>query len=199
MYDFSRIKVTSALALIACLTPVAPAQIPEHIQLLVIEGEGVTSKTHERVAHDPVVKVEDDDHQPVAGAAVVFALPVSGTTAEFPGGVKTLTVLTDKNGLAAAHGMRTNDVPGKLQIYTTASYHGLHAQILINQFVEAGPGAKPTTAEVRPAKSGGKLKWALLGIVAAGGAGAGIYFGRHTATASPVSVSTGTVVFGSVH
>jgi hypothetical protein len=181
------------------LVPSCLAQFPARIDVLVIEGEGVTSKTRQRVAHDPVVKVEDDDHQPVPGVAVVFALPASGTTGEFLNGSKTLTVVTDKNGLATAHGIKTNDVPGKLQIYTTASLHGLHAQTLINQFVEAEAGAKPQTAEVRTAKSGGKWKWALLGVAAAGGAGAGVYFGRHSTAGAPISISAGSVVFGSAH
>ena len=69
------------------------------------------------MTQDPAVRIEDDDHRPIAGVPVVFALPVSGTSGEFTNGSKTLTVLTDKTGLATAHGMKTNEVPGKLQIY----------------------------------------------------------------------------------
>jgi len=173
--------------------------LPVRIDIVVVEGEGVTSNARQRLAHDPVVRVEDDDHRPVAGAAVVFALPVSGTSGEFTNGSKTLTVLTDKDGLAGAHGLRTNDIPGKLQIYVTASFHGLRARGLINQFVEAVPGAKAPSPEVHSAKSGSKWKWVLLGIAAAGGAGAGIYFGKHSSSSSPVSINAGTVVFGSPH
>jgi hypothetical protein len=174
-----------------------PQNLPAHIDILVVEGEGVTSKTRQRVARDPVVKIEDDDHRPLADAAVVFALPVSGTTGEFANGSKTLTVVTDMNGQAAAHGLKTNEVPGKLQIYVTASYHGLRARTLINQFVEAVPGAKTPTPDLHTSKSGGQWKWIVLGIVAAGGAGAGVYFGKHTSSSPPISISTGTVVFGS--
>ena len=193
------LRVSYLLALVTGFVSAGLAQVPVRIDVLVVEGEGVTNKAGQRVSHDPVVRVEDDDHRPIAGAAVVFALPVSGTSGEFPNGSKTLTVVTDKNGVAAAHGLRTNEVPGKLQIYTTASYRGLHSQALINQFVEAVPGAKPKTTEARSSTSGGKVKWILLGVAAAGGAGAGIYFGRHQATSSPVSISTGAVVFGSPH
>jgi len=171
--------------------------LPARIDIVVVEGEGVTTGARQRLTHDPVVRIEDDDHRPVAGAAVVFALPVSGTTGEFSNGSKTLTVITDKDGLASAHGLKTNDVPGKLQIYVTASIHGLRAKGLINQFVEAAAGAKPQTSELPAAKGSHKWKWALLGIAAAGGAG--IYFGRHTSSPSPISVSTGVVVFGSPH
>jgi hypothetical protein len=179
--------------------PTASAQnTPAHIDVLVVEGEGSTGNIRQRVTRDPVVKVEDDDHRPVAGAAVVFALPVSGTTGEFANGTKTLAVITDKDGLAVASGLKTNEVPGKLQIYVTASYRGLRAKTLVNQFVVAAPGSKIQTAEARSSKSSGKWKWALLGAAAAAGAGAGVYFSNHGSSApSPVSIGTGTVVFGS--
>ena len=187
--------------LISCdgLIPTALAQnLPTRIEIAVLEGEGVTTTVRQRVAHDIVVKVEDDDHQPLADAAVVFALSASGTTGEFPNGSQTLTVMTDKDGLATARGIRTNDIPGRLQIYVTASYHGLRARTLINQFVEAAPGTKPRAREVQTSKSGGKWKWVLLGIAAAGGAGAGVYFGTHNSSPpAPISISAGTVTFGS--
>jgi hypothetical protein len=180
--------------------PLARAQnIPAHITLLVMEGEGATSGVRQRVARDPVVKVEDDDHRPVAGASVVFALPVSGASGEFVNGSRNLTVLTGEDGLATARGLRMNDVPGRLQLYVTASYRGLRARTLISQFVEAVPGWKPKDPELRASKSGGRWKWIVLGVAAAGGAGAGIYFGRQTTAATPVSISAGTVVFGSPH
>jgi hypothetical protein len=195
----------SLLPLVVCslisfdgLIPVAPAQgIPTRIEIVVVEGEGVTIPARQK-AHDAVIRVEDDDHRPVADAAVVFALSASGTSGEFANGGKTLTVMTEKNGQAAARGIRTNDIPGRLQILVTASYHGLRARALITQIVEAVPGAKPRPPDIQTSKSGGKLKWVILGIAAAGGAGAGVYFGTHkSSTPSPLSISTGTVIFGS--
>jgi hypothetical protein len=179
--------------------PSAFAQEASWISIGVVEGEGAVSNIREHVSHDPAVKVEDDDHRPVAGAVVVFALPVSGTSGEFINGSKALTVVTDRNGLAAAHGLKTNDVPGKLQIYVTASYRGLRAKALINQVVQAPAGVR--ISEPRASKSSGKWKWILLGIVAAGGAGAVAYWKSHgsstSSSSSPVSVTAGTVVFGS--
>jgi hypothetical protein len=98
--------------------------------------------------------------------------------------------------VATAPGIRTNQVPGKLQIYVTASYQGLRARTLVTQSVEGVPGTRPPVSELRTSGSGGKWKWVVLGIAAAGGAGAAFYFGRNTAP-SPVTISTGTVVFGS--
>jgi hypothetical protein len=170
--------------------------VPADIRITVVEGEGVTSGIRQPVARDPVVKIEDDDHRPVAGAAVVFVLPVSGTSGEFANGSKTLTVVTGKDGLAAARGLRTNQVPGELQIYVTVSYQGLRARTLITQLVEAPAGTR-VTPELGASKSGGKWKWVLLGIAAAGGAGAGVYFGTRSSNPTPISISAGAVVFGS--
>ena len=106
-----------------------------------------------------------------------------------------------EDGLAAAHGLKTNEIPGRLQIYVTASYRGLRARALINQTVQAPPGAKIPPPSVHTSRSGGGWKWVVLGLAAAGGAGAGIYLANRnsstTAAASGISVSAGTVVFGS--
>jgi len=181
------------------LVPVASAQnSPNRIDIIVVEGEGASSGTRQRVSRDPVVRIEDDDHRPLTGAAVVFALPVSGTSGEFTNGSKTLTVVTDKSGLATAHGLKTNELPGKLQIYVTASYHGVRARGLINQMVEAASGEKVRAPETHASKSSGKWKWVVLGIVGGGAAaGAGVYYAHHNSSSSPVSIGTGTVVFGS--
>jgi hypothetical protein len=180
--------------------PSSPAygqNLPARIEIVVVEGQGVVSGVRQRLAHDPVVRVEDDDHRPVAGATVSFALPLSGASGAFLNGSKTLTVVTDKSGQAAAHGVRTNDVPGTLQFYVTATYRSMRARALINQTIE-GPAPVNRNPDLRSSKSGsGKWKWVLLGIAAGGGAGAGIYFGTHGGSPSPISISAGTVSFGS--
>jgi hypothetical protein len=179
------------------LSPAAIAQnLPARIDIFVVAGEGAASPVRQRVTQDPSVRIEDDARQPVAGVPVVFALPGSGTSGEFANGAKTLAVITDKAGVATAHGLKTNDVPGNLQIYVTASFQGLRARTLINQVVEGVPGS-PTQVQ-HASKSGGKWKWVLLGIAAAGGVAAGVYFGTHSSSSnSPVNIGTGTVVFGS--
>src|SRR5580698_2563508 len=95
------------------MPPAAFAQnLPTRINIVVVAGEGATTAVRRRVTQDPAVRIEDDDQQPVAGVTVVFALPVSGTSGEFVNGAKTLAVVTDKAGLATAHGLKTNEIPG---------------------------------------------------------------------------------------
>jgi hypothetical protein len=196
--DLLPLELCFFLAFSGVLPRALAQDVPARIDIIVVQGEGATNSIRQKVSQDPVVRVEDDDHRPVAGAVVVFALPVSGASGEFVNGSKTLSTVTEKDGLAAAHALKTNEVPGKLQIYVTASYRGLRARTLLNQVAQAPAGVRVPTSEPRSAKSGsGKWKWILLGLAAAGGAGAAFYFKEHNASSSPVSISAGTVVFGS--
>src|SRR4051794_21639189 len=76
--------------------------LPIQLSIVVIEGEGSTNPVRQRVATEPMVQVEDENHKPITGAAVVFTLPTEGATGEFGRGAKTLTVLTDAQGRAVA-------------------------------------------------------------------------------------------------
>ncbi len=170
---------------------------PSRIDLVVVEGEGVVHRAGQRSAGRLVVRVEDDDHRPLAGASVVFALPISGASGEFVNGSTNLTVVTDKDGLAIAHGLKANQISGKVAIYVTTSYRGLRAKALINQSIEGSP-TSAKSAGPGATKSGGKWKWVALGVLAAGGAAGGIYFGTRTnSSGSPISIAAGAVTFGS--
>jgi hypothetical protein len=113
----------------------SPAQAPgvSKLNLVIVEGEGAINNVRQRTAREPIVQVEDENHKPIAGAAVVFTLPQSGPGGTFANGAKTLQVLTDSKGRAAAKGLRLNDVSGKFQIQVEASYKGLTATTTINQ------------------------------------------------------------------
>ena len=179
--------------------PTASAQnLPSRIDIVVVEGEGAINNVHQRVARDPVVRIEDENHRPVAGAAVVFTLPVTGPSGEFSNGAKTITVVTDNEGTAAAHGLKINDTPGKLQIYVTASYRGLRARGLINQTLQGGSAAAA-------ASHGISGKWIAIlvavGAAAAGGAIAATHGGSSASTTStpntpaaptPIGITPGT-------
>jgi len=176
--------------------------LPSRIDLVVAEGEGVVNNLHHRVAHDPVVKVVDDDQRPVANAAVVFSLPVSGASGEFGNGSKNLTIVTDTDGVAAARGLKTNEASGKLQILVTASYRGLRARALINQFNMAS-----SSATGQKHGSGGKVAviLALVGAAAAGGVVAATHKGSSPASSpavvapTPIGITPGTGTIGAPH
>src|SRR5436190_23182432 len=161
-----------ALSLIFVLPPSVGQDLPTQLNIVVVEGEGAINNVKQRVTREPIVRVEDENHRPIAGAAVVFTLPTEGATGEFGGGAKTLTVMTDDRGLAAAKGLKPNQVSGKLPIHITASYRGMSARSNITQINEGVPGAT-----AKSGGGGGKII-AILAIVGAAAAG-GAYYATH--------------------
>ncbi len=142
---------------------------PTELNIVVVEGEGASNQVRQRVSREPVIRVEDENHQPITGAAVVFTLPTEGATGEFGNGSKSLTVTTDSQGRATAQGLRANQIPGKLPIHVNVSYRGLSARTNITQFNEGPappPGAKASSG------GNGKMKaiLAAVGVAAASGA-----------------------------
>jgi hypothetical protein len=168
---------------------------PAELNIIVVEGEGAINNVRQRVAREPIVRVEDENHRPLAGAAVVFTLPTEGATGAFGNGTTSLTVLTDSQGQAAAQGMKVNQVPGKVPIHVNVSYRGLSARTTITQYNE-GPAVA--------AKSGGHGKViAILAVIAAGAAGGAVIATRKSSSnssttptgpvvASPIGITPGT-------
>src|SRR5438045_133835 len=106
---------------------------PTALNIVIVEGEGAINSVRQRVAREPVVQVEDENHKPVAGAAVTFLLPNQGAGASFANGARSLTVLTDDKGQAVARGLRPNNVNGQYQVRVNASFRGQTANTTINQ------------------------------------------------------------------
>jgi hypothetical protein len=167
--------------------PAAPAP---KLFINIIEGEGTLNNVKQRVNREPIVQVEDENHKPIAGAAVVFFLPTSGPSGTFANGSQTLTVTTDSLGRASATGIRPNHAVGKLQIRVSASFNGLSATATITQSNIAG------------ANVGGGLSTPMKILIVTGavvGIAAGVYFGIHdsgSSTASGVIVTTGIPAVG---
>jgi hypothetical protein len=158
--------------------------LPTELNIIVVEGEGATNKTRQRASQDPVVRIEDESHQPISGAVVVFTLPTEGPTGEFGNGHKTMTVTTGAEGRAAAQGLKLNPIPGKLPIHVSVSYRGLSARANITQFNE-GP---PVTAK---SGGGGNGKIVAVLVIVGGAAGAGAAFalrGKNNSTPTTPAV-----------
>lgn len=154
----------AGLACLLLFQSIAGAQEGGGLNIVVIEGEGAINNIRQRTAREPIVQVEDRNRKPVAGAAVVFMLPERGASGVFPNGSRTLTVMTDENGRAAARGLRPNTVRGDMQIRVTASHQGQTGSAIITQ-TNAIVGAAAAAA-------GGGLaaKWIAVIAVAAAAA-----------------------------
>ena len=114
-------------------TPAWSQQGPASLQIVIVEGEGALNNIKQRVTRDPIVQVEDENHKPIAGAAVVFILPNQGPGGTFSNGTSTLTTTTDTQGQAVARGIRFNNQVGNMQMRVTASFGGQTATAVITQ------------------------------------------------------------------
>jgi len=182
--------------------PVALAQdAAPKLNLVVVEGEGAINNIRQRTAREPIVQVEDENHKPIAGAAVVFTLPSQGASGTFAGGSHTLTVMTDSQGRAVAHGLQPNTVKGQYQIHVNASFNGQTANANISQsnaIVAAGAGtaaAAGISAKVIVIVVAVAAAAAVGGLYASGaiGGGGGNNGGNTTSTLVTISPGTGTV------
>src|SRR5580693_3516538 len=145
-------KCASAVCLLLVNLCRLPAQEPPpKLNIVIVEGQGAINNVKQRVNREPIVQVEDENHKPVAGAAVVFFLPTSGPSGTFANGSQTLTVTTDATGRASATGIRPNHLTGKMQIRVSASANGQSASAMITQMNVVGAnvgGGLSTTAKV---------------------------------------------------
>jgi len=120
----------------ASLIPSARTQAPSAAPQLVItilDGEGALNDIHQRTAREPIVQVEDENHRPIAGAAVLFTLPDSGPSGSFAGGTQTFSTVTDNAGRAVARGLQPNNVSGNYGIQVKVNYNGSTAETTIHQ------------------------------------------------------------------
>ncbi len=178
-----------ALSFLVSYAPAVQAQAPSTapvLNIVIVEGDGAINNIRQRTAREPIVEVQDENHKPVAGAAVVFALSDQGAGGSFAGGAHSLTTVTDAQGRAVARGFRPNHVQGQYQIHVTASRNGQTATTNISQTnVLTGAAASSTAA----AGISGKVIAIVVIAVAAAAAG-GAYLATHNGNGSNTSTST---------
>ena len=186
---------TSLAVLLMLPPPPVAAQAPAAagaaslLNIVVVEGEGAINNIRQRTAREPIVQVEDQNHKPIAGAAVTFTLPSRGASGVFPNGSRTVTVMTNNQGQATANGLKPNTVKGQMQIHVNASFSGQTASAVITQTNVVG-------AAVAGAAAAGISAKLLIGIVvvagaaAAGGAIAATRGGGSSTASAPTSTPT---------
>src|ERR1700676_5152448 len=172
------------------------AQNPAGLQIVIVEGEGAINNVKQRVNRDPIIQVEDENHKPVAGAAVIFFLPNNGPGGVFANGSTTLTTTTNAQGQAVARGIRFNNQAGSMQIRVAASFAGLTASAIITQTNALGTSASGGS-------SGGMsltTKLLIVGAVVGGGIAAGLIVanrgGSSSHNPSTITITPGTVTVG---
>ena len=183
-------------------TPAMPRALAQEtglkLNLVVVEGEGAINNIRQRTAREPIVQVEDENHKPVAGAVVVFTLPSQGAGGTFTGGQHTLSVVSDSQGRAVAHGLKPNHVQGQYQIHVNASFGGQTAATAITQSNILAAAAGGAVAAGISAKL--IVILAAVGAAAAGGAIYATHSGNNgngaAAIPAGVTISPGTGAVG---
>jgi len=170
-------------------------QTPTSLQIVIVEGQGAINNVKQRVNREPIVQVEDENHNPVAGAAVIFFLPNQGPGGTFANGSTSLTTTTNAQGQAVARGIRFNNQAGAMEIRVAASFAGQTASAIITQTNVLGAAA-----------SGGSVggmslttKLLIIGAVVGGAVAAGVIVANRgsSTTATPTTTITpGTVSVG---
>lgn len=169
------------------------------ISIVVVEGEGASNNVRSRLNRQIVVRLEDDSHRPVAGAAVNFFLPNQGPGGTFMNGTSSLTTTTDSRGRAYAGGIQFNQQAGPMQVRVAGSYAGQTASAVVNQTNVVGPVVTGNPGKTSGGGGGLSTTAKILIIVAiAGGAAAGaILATRGGGSSSPAAVTpTATITAG---
>jgi hypothetical protein len=158
----------------------ASGDAPPKLNIDIIEGEDAINNIRLRTAREPIVEVTDENHKPIAGALVLFALPTSGPGGEFANGARTLSVVTDAQGRAVATGFRPNATTGHFEIRVNASYRGATAERRIRQ------------RNAKPGLSTGAKAAIIAAIIAAAIAGIviGLNHGGGSSSSTPPTVIT---------
>lgn len=164
---------------------------PAKLNIVIVEGEGAINSTRQRVAREPVVQVEDENHKPIAGAAITFLLPNQGAGASFANGARSLTVLTDDKGQAVARGLRPNNVNGQYQVRVNASFQGQTANTTITQrnSIAAAAGGISAKILIILAVAGAAVAGGVVAATRGGG-------GNNTPAAAPTVITPGTPSVG---
>ncbi len=181
--------------------PPAPA-----LQIVILEGEDVSNNIKERTAREPIVQVQDENHKPVAGAAVLFTITSQGGShagATFAQGAKTYTGTTDANGNVTAHGFHPNGHTGQFHVNVTASKGQLTTHTTIAQTNVAAATTAATTSTLGTFVT---THVAIISVVAGaavvGGVTAGVVVSQQS-TSTIITTGTGTVgaptLSGGVH
>jgi hypothetical protein len=165
------------------------------LKIVILEGEDVSNNIKERTAREPIVQVEDENHKPVAGAAVLFTVTTQSghAGASFLNGAKTFSGQTDANGQIHAQGFHPNGHAGQFHINVTASKGQLTSHSTIAQTNVAAASTAATTATIPGFVA---THVALVSLVAAGAVVGGVVAGAVVTVNNPgtaITAGTGTV------
>jgi hypothetical protein len=135
----------------------APQDSGSTLRIVVVSGEGAEHRTGHDCVRMPLIRVDDENGQPVNEADILFLLPDGGPGGAFVDGTTSAKARTSPRGLVAVRPFKLNKTPGEFQIRVEASWQGQRATGTIRQ--------------INQTRSGLGKKIAIITAVAAGGVG----------------------------
>ena len=168
-------------------TAVATSAAPKALFISILEGEGELNDVRARTAREPIVQVEDENHKPVAGALVLFAIPRGSSSAANFSGLNSLSVRTGADGRAVGRGFHVTRHTGNLEIAVTATVAAVTAEVVIHQTNFAKGGRLTNYTVNHPT-----LTTVIVGLGAFAAAGAVIAVEAQPG-ATTITAGTGTV------
>lgn len=189
----------AVLAIPMCL--MLAAQDAPRLSIVIVEGDGSINNVKQRTSRETIVEVQDENHRPVAGAAVVFLLPNSGPGGVFTGGSNSAAVTTDSAGRATMPKFQPNQATGNYQIRVNATSAGRQASTTIAQTNAAGAAGAGAAGTAAAHGISGKTIGIIIAVVAAGGAAAAaVALNGNNKTTTPgtptPTTPTGTITAG---
>lgn len=148
----------------------AQATLPQ-LKIYILQGKNAIHSPGSGNTIIPVVEVRDENELPVEGAEVIFEAPAEGPTVRFAGDRPIYTAITDVNGQAVARDFEVVPVPGRFSIQVTARMGNREGRTTIEQMYSPRASAEVDFTE----KKSSKKKWIIIGAIAAGAIGGGIY------------------------
>jgi hypothetical protein len=162
----------------ASVVAAAQAGAPQALHIVILDGENALNNIRQRSAREPIVQIEDENHKPVAGAVVLFAIHsgAGGAGGSFAG-ASTVSAVTGLDGQAVAKGLKPNGVQGQFTITVQATVGTVATSAVITQTniigapgaaqAQAKPGTTSTTATHLGVHIFSKNFWIVAGSVGA--------------------------------
>jgi trimeric autotransporter adhesin len=108
-------QLTPAVSGAFAITAAAPASI------VIVSGSEQSATVNTAFGQPLVARVADAFGNVVSGASVTFTAPAAGASGTFPGGGRTVTIVTDASGLATSPTFTANTVAGAYAVTAAAT------------------------------------------------------------------------------
>ncbi|HEY5329348.1 MAG TPA: hypothetical protein VIJ79_05655 [Acidobacteriaceae bacterium] len=134
------VAAVAGLAMLAC-SPVQAQMVktgangrPQKLFIAILDGENALNDIRERDAREPVVRVTDENHKPVAGVALLLLIRdgATGGSASFSG-ASSFATMTRPDGVAKTTGLEVGHTAGSFTIPVTATLGAIVGTGVIHQ------------------------------------------------------------------